>query len=80
MLESNRTKHLAVGFIIGFTFGYNAAIAAGAAAEFKDWTYSGYKGGKFGFMYGNGFDWLDLAATALGGLAGHITSSIIGLR
>lgn len=68
--ESNRPKHLAVGLLIGLLFGFVTAVVAGASVEYKDWKHAGAKGGRFGYLKGNGFDYLDLAATSLGGLIG----------
>lgn len=71
LLESNRPKHILVGFIIGFTLGVSASFAAAASAEMKDWMWCGQKGGRFGWLKGNGFDWLDFVATMIGGVLGY---------
>ena len=69
--ESNRFKHLIAGFMAAAICGVGAAVVAGIATEYKDWCYSGQKGGVFGiFKKNSGFDWLDLLATSLGGLLG----------
>lgn len=70
LLESNRPKHILVGFLIGVTLGITAAFSAAASAEMKDWLWNGKKGGAFGWIKGNGFDWLDFIATMIGGLIG----------
>lgn len=70
LLESNRLKHILVGFLIGLTLGIAAVFAAAASAEVKDWLWSGQRGGTFGWIKGNGFDWLDLFATMIGGIIG----------
>lgn len=70
LLESNRPKHLLVGFVIGLFLGLSAAFTAAASAEMKDWLWNGKRGGTFGWIRGNGFDWLDFAATIIGGLVG----------
>lgn len=70
LLESNRPKHMAVGFAIGIVLGIIAAFAAAASAEMKDWLWNGRRGGTFGWVKGNGFDWLDFSATMIGGIAG----------
>ena len=70
LLESNRPKHMLVGFLIGLFLGLSSAFAAAASAEMKDWLWNGKRGGVFGWLKGNGFDWLDFAATMIGGLAG----------
>lgn len=36
LLESNRPKHVLVGFLIGITLGISAVFAAAATAEIKD--------------------------------------------
>lgn len=70
LLESNRPKHILVGFAIGATLGVSAVFAAAASAEVKDWLWNGKQGGTFGWVKGNGFDWLDFATTMIGGVAG----------
>lgn len=70
LLESNRPKHILVGFIISVTLGVGAAFAAAASAEMKDWMWNGKRGGTFGWLKGNGFDWLDFTATMIGGVIG----------
>lgn len=73
MQESNRFKHLIAGFLAAALCGIGAAITAGIVTEYKDWCYAGQKGGILGiFKSNNGFDWLDLAVTTLGGLFGAI--------
>lgn len=57
ILESNRWKHLIGGFVLGLFLTFLCALGCGM--EFKDWQW----GGKW--------DWLDFAATILGGLAGQ---------
>lgn len=70
LLESNRPKHILVGFAIGATLGVSAVFAAAASAEVKDWLWNGKRGGIFGWIKGNGFDWLDFLATMVGGVIG----------
>ena len=70
LCESNRPKHILVGYLIGLFLGLSAAFAAAASAEMKDWLWNGKRGGTFGWIRGNGFDWLDFAATMIGGLVG----------
>jgi hypothetical protein len=62
--ESNRPKHLVAGLVIAMLFGVVTAIVAALAAEYKDWAYKGCKGWP---VTKNGFDWLDIAATVIGG-------------
>lgn len=63
--ESNRPKHVIAGLVIAMLFGFVTAIVAALAAEYKDWAY---KGSKSWPISKNGFDWLDIAATAIGAL------------
>lgn len=77
LLESNRPKHILVGFIIGVILGISAAFAAAASAEVKDWLWGGKRGGAFGWIKGNGFDWLDLAATMIGGVVGGLLHYLV---
>lgn len=79
LLESNRPKHILVGFLIGLAFGLDCAFVAAVSAEAKDWLWNGARGGKFGWVVGNGFDWLDLAATVIGGSLGALLRFIITL-
>lgn len=72
LTESNRPKHILVGFFIGLTLGVVAAFTAAASAEMKDWLWNGKRGGTFGWVKGNGFDWLDFIATMIGGIAGAL--------
>lgn len=58
--ESNRDKHLLYAIPIGFTLTILAVIGCAFGMEFKD----KQQGGKF--------DWLDLAATMIGGAIGQI--------
>lgn len=58
--ESNRPEHFACAILAAFvgTILFAAGLAVGM--EFKD------------KQYGGDFDWLDIAATILGGLVGQI--------
>ena len=58
--ESNRIKHLIYAIPIGLIFTILAVLGCAFGMEFKDWQY----GGKF--------DFLDIVATALGGILGQI--------
>lgn len=63
--ESNRTKHLMYATLIGLVFTILSVIGCAFGMEFKD------------RQYGGKFDWLDIAATLLGGLIGQIIQIII---
>ena len=63
--ESNRLKHIKYGFYAGLLGTIFAAIGAGLAAEYKD------------KQYGNKFDWLDFAATTIGGMFGQAAQLLI---
>ena len=56
--ESNREKHLYYAIPIGFIFTILAVIGCALGMEFKD------------KQYGGEFDWLDIAATMIGGAIG----------
>ena len=58
--ESNRPEHLLYAIPIGLIFTILAVIGCAFGMEFKD------------REYGNKFDWLDIAATEIGGLIGQI--------
>lgn len=72
LTESNRPKHILVGFFIGLTLGVVAAFTAAFSAEMKDRLWNGKRGGTFGWIKGNGFDWLDFIATIIGGITGAL--------
>lgn len=72
LIESDRPWHIFIVFLIGLSLGIEGAFAASATAEFKDWLWNGHKGGLFGWIKGNGFDWLDFAASMIGGTIGSI--------
>ena len=58
--ESNRTNHLLYAIPIGFILTILTVIGCAFGMEFKD------------KQYGGKFDWLDIAATMIGGLIGQI--------
>ena len=58
--ESNRQKHLLYAIPIGLIFTILAVIGCAFGMEFKD------------REYGNKFDWLDIAATMIGGAIGQL--------
>ena len=63
--ESNRHKHLLYAIPIGLVFTILAVIGCAFGMEFKD------------KEYGNKFDWLDIAATMIGGAIGQLLQIII---
>ena len=63
--ESNRQKHLLYAIPIGLIFTILAVIGCAFGREFKD------------REYGNKFDWLDIAATMIGGAIGQLLQIII---
>lgn len=77
LLKSNRPAHIIVGFFICLAFGVDGAFVAAISAETKDWLWNGVRGGKLGWLKGNGFDWLDFAATMLGGIVGALIRLLI---
>lgn len=63
--ESNRIKHLIYAIPIGLIFTILAVLGCAFGMEFKDWQYKGK------------FDWLDVAATMIGGAIGQILQIIL---
>ena len=63
--ESNRSKHLLYAIPIGLVFTILAVLGCAFGMEFKD------------KEYGNKFDWLDIAATMIGGAIGQLLQIII---
>lgn len=63
--ESNRQKHFLYAIPIGLVFTILAVIGCAFGMEFKD------------KQYGNKFDWLDIAATLLGGMIGQLLQLLI---
>ena len=63
--ESNRRKHLLYAIPIGLVFTILAVLGCAFGMEFKD------------KQYGGKFDWLDIAATMIGGTIGQLLQIII---
>lgn len=63
--ESNRQKHLLYAIPIGLVFTILAVLGCAFGMKFKD------------KEYGNKFDWLDIAATMIGGAIGQLLQIII---
>lgn len=63
--ESNRTKHLLYAIPIGFICTILAVLGCAFGMEFKD------------KQYGGKFDWLDIAATMIGGAIGQVLQIIL---
>ena len=63
--ESNRIKHLIYAIPIGLIFTILAVLGCAFGMEFKDWQYK------------DKFDWLDIAATMIGGAIGQILQIIL---
>lgn len=63
--ESNRQKHLLYVIPIGLVFTILAILGCAFGMEFKD------------KEYGDKFDWLDIAATMIGGAIGQLLQIII---
>lgn len=64
LTESNRQKHLLYAIPAGFLFTILFVAGLAVGMEFKDKTHGG------------SFDWLDIAATLLGGAIGQIIQII----
>ena len=63
--QSNRPKHFLYAIPIGFIFTILAVLGCAFGMEFKD------------KQYGGKFDWLDIAATMIGGLIGQLLQIIL---
>lgn len=63
--ESNRKKHLIYAIPIGLIFTILTVLGCAFGMEFKD------------KQYGNEWDWLDIAATMIGGAIGQLIQLII---
>lgn len=63
--ENNRQKHLLYAIPIGLVFTILAVLGCAFGMEFED------------KEYGNKFDWLDIAATMIGGAIGQLLQIII---
>ena len=65
LLESNRLKHLLFAIPCGLFLTILFVLGLALGMEFKD------------KQYGNKFDWLDIAATMIGGTIGQIIMLLI---
>ena len=63
--ESNRIKHLLYAIPIGFICTILAVLGCAFGMEFKD------------KQYGGKFDWLDIAATMIGGAIGQVLQVLL---
>lgn len=63
--ESNHQKHILYAIPIGLVFTILAVLGCAFGMEFKD------------KEYGDKFDWLDIAATMIGGAIGQLLQIII---
>lgn len=63
--ESNRMKHLLYAIPIGFICTILAVLGCAFGMEFKD------------KQYGGKFDWLDIAATMIGGAIGQVLQILL---
>lgn len=63
--ESNRPKHLLYAIPAAFVGTILFAVGLAVGMEFKD------------KQYGNMFDWLDIAATMIGGIIGQIIQLVL---
>ncbi|MCX4337305.1 MAG: hypothetical protein OSJ42_09740 [Bacteroidales bacterium] len=63
--ESNRQKHFKYGILCGFVGTFLFALGVAMGLEYKD------------YAYGNKWDWLDIAATLLGGLVGQLLQVLL---
>ena len=63
--ESNRPKHFLYAIPIGLVFTILAVLGCAFGMEFKD------------KQYGGKFDWLDIAATMIGGIIGQLIQIVL---
>lgn len=63
--ESNRDKHLLYAIPVGFIFTILAVLGCAFGMEFKD------------KQHGGKFDWLNIAATMIGGAIGQILQVVL---
>lgn len=63
--ESNRQKHFKYAIVCGFVGTFLFALGVAKGLEYKD------------YAYGNKWDWLDIAATLLGGLVGQLLQLLL---
>ena len=63
--ESNRQKHFEYAILCGFVRTFLFALGVAMGLEYKD------------YAYGNKWDWLDIAATLLGGLVGQLLQVLL---
>lgn len=63
--ESNRMKHLLYAVPVGLIFTILCVLGLASGMEFKD------------RMHGGKWDWLDWAATIIGGMIGQIIQALI---
>lgn len=63
--ESNRPKHFLYAIPIGLVFTILAVLGCAFEMEFKD------------KQYGGKFDWLDIAATMIGGVIGQLIQIVL---
>ena len=70
LLGGSRVAYFCVLLLIGFFLGIEAVFAASASAQFKNWLWRGAQGGAFGWIRGNGFNWLCFLSSMIGGSLG----------
>ena len=63
--ESNRNKHFYYSIVCGFVGTFLFALGVAMGMEFKD------------HQHGGKWDWLDMAASVLGGLAGQALQVLV---
>lgn len=63
--ESNRQKHFKYAIVCGFVGTFLFALGVAMGLEYKDYAYD------------NKWDWLDIAATLLGGLVGQLLQLLL---
>ena len=65
IMDSNRPKHFFGGMVLGMVLTFLCALGCAGGMEFKD------------RQWGGKWDWLDFAATCLGGMVGQAVQIVI---
>jgi hypothetical protein len=76
--ESNRSLHLIGGFILAIFLTMLCSFGASVGLETKDCQNDNTNAGKMPWKWSyKNWDWLDIAATMIGGVVGQAVQSLI---